>query len=119
MASNEVLIVSGPPRVSREALLRALREYLAGSAVERAVVFGSFARGDADEASDLDLMLVEPTERPPLERGLAHLPLFRLGVGVDLLVYTPEEHALLAAQHHPLIERIESEGITIHARSGD
>ena len=53
---------------------------------------------------------------PPWRRGLAHLPLFRIGVGVDLLVYTPEEYDRLRADGHPLIERAEREGITVYAR---
>ena len=45
------------------------------------------------------------------------LPLFRMGLGVDLLVYTPEEYERLKAEGHPLIERVEREGITVYARS--
>lgn len=114
---TDTVIVRGPPRHSLRELAQRIRACLAGTNVERAVVFGSFARGDADEASDLDLVLIEPTSRPFLERGREHLPLFRLGVGVDLLVYTPEEYRRLKQQGHPLIERIEREGVTIHARS--
>lgn len=80
-------------------------------------MFGSFARGDADVASDVDVILIEPTSRPFIERGLAHLPLFRIGLGVDLLVYTPEEYERLKAEGHPFIERVEREGITVYARS--
>lgn len=80
-------------------------------------MFGSFARGEADAASDLDLVLVEPTSRPFPERGLDHLPLFRLGIGVDLLVYTPDEYERLKQEDNPLIQRIEREGMTVYARS--
>ena len=66
--------------------------------------------------SDVDLVLIERTSRPFLERGLEHLPLFRLGVGVDLLIYTPEEYEQLKRDGNPLIERVEQEGVTIYAR---
>ena len=114
---DEVEIVKGAPRVSLEEVRQRIRAYAAGTGVARAIVFGSFARGDADAASDVDLILIEPTSRPFLERGLAHLPLFRIGVGVDLLVYTPEEYERLKAERHPLIERVEREGLTVYARS--
>jgi predicted nucleotidyltransferase len=78
--------------------------------------FGSFARRQADSQSDLDLLLVEGTDLPFLERGLEHLPLYRLGIGIDLLVYTPEEYRRLREEGNPLIERVEKEGITIYAR---
>ena len=114
---DQVEVVRGPPSVSPEEVRRRIREYAAGAGVARAIVFGSFARGDADVVSDVDVILIEPTSRPVLERGLAHLPLFRMGLGVDLLVYTPEEYERLKADGHPLIERAEREGITVYARS--
>jgi uncharacterized protein len=113
---DEIEIVKGVPVPSLDEVRRRIREYAAGTGVARAIVFGSFARGDADLASDVDVILIEPTSRPFLERGLAHMPLFRIGVGVDLLVYTPEEYDRLRADGHPLIERAEREGITVYAR---
>jgi len=114
---DQVEVVKGPPPVSPEEVRRRIREYAVGTGVARAIVFGSFARGDADVVSDVDVILIEPTSRPVLERGLAHLPLFRMGLGVDLLVYTPEEYERLKAKGHPLIERVERAGITVYARS--
>jgi predicted nucleotidyltransferase len=113
---QDALIVRGAPRASLDELAKRIRAYLEGTNVQRAVVFGSFACGGADEASDLDLVLIESTSRPFVERGLAHLALFRLGVGVDLLVYTPQEYARLKREGNPLIERVEREGVTLYAR---
>jgi predicted nucleotidyltransferase len=52
------------------------------------IVFGSYARGDATEASDLDLVVVEP-ELP--DKAAEYLRLKaavgRIGVGVDLLLF--------------------------------
>lgn len=52
------------------------------------IVIGSYARGDACEASDLDLVVIEP-ELP--DKGAEYLRLKaavgRIGVGVDLLLY--------------------------------
>ena len=112
-----VEIVKGAPALSLDELRPRICQYLAGTDVLRAVVFGSYARGDADEASGLDLLLVERTALPFVERGRRHLPLFRLGLGVDLLIYTPDEYEHLKLEGHALIERVEREGITIYARS--
>ncbi len=62
-----------------------------------AVLFGSYARGTSTPRSDVDLLLVEATDQPFLDRLSRYLdPLVeRLGVGVELLVYTPAEFASL------------------------
>lgn len=106
----------GPPAVSLDEIRKMMREHLAGTDVIRAIIFGSFARGSADAASDVDLVLIEPTSLPFLERGRRHLPLFRMGIGIDLLVYTPEEYERLLREGNPFIEHVESEGVTIYAR---
>ncbi len=52
------------------------------------IVIGSYARGDATEASDLDLVVIEP-DLP--DKAAEYLRLKaavgRIGVGVDLLLY--------------------------------
>jgi predicted nucleotidyltransferase len=113
---DEVEIIGGEPRVPVRELRDRIREYLAGTGVVRGVLFGSFARGDADSVSDVDLMLIEPTTLPVLERGLRHLPLFRLGVGLDLLIYTPEEYERLKREGSSFIESVEREGVTVYSR---
>lgn len=40
-----------------ELYLEVIREYLRTQPVKRAYLFGSYARGEADEASDIDLMV--------------------------------------------------------------
>lgn len=113
-----ITVVEGPAPVGREEVCRRIASYLRDTEVERAILFGSFARGTQDVASDIDLVLIEPTDRPFLERGLNHLPLFRLGLGLglDLLVYTPEEFERLLREGNPLIERAVREGVEVHAR---
>lgn len=52
------------------------------------IVFGSYARGDASEASDLDLVVIEP-ELPDKAGEYLRLKaaVGRIGVGVDLLLF--------------------------------
>lgn len=115
-AETNVVVVGGEPALSRADLIRRLAAALRHTHVERAILFGSYARGTADAESDVDLVLIEPTPRPFVERGLDHPELFRVGLGIDLLVYTPEEWQRMLAQENPLAERIAQEGIEVYAR---
>ena len=59
----------------------------------KVIIFGSYGRGDADDQSDLDLMVIE-SELP--DKGAEYLRLKaavgRLGVGVDLLLLSEREY---------------------------
>ncbi len=58
---------------------------------EKLILFGSVAQGDIHEWSDLDLVVIKKTEKPLLERIEEVLRMVRPKVGLDVLVYTPEE----------------------------
>ena len=83
--------------------------------VLRAIVFGSLARGEASRRSDVDLLVVQHTDKRFLERYdglLRDLTQVVTGRDVDLLIYTPQELAQLA--HRPLIVAALREGKTIY-----
>ena len=55
-------------------------------------MFGSYARGDATEDSDLDLMVIEPEVQNTGEEMIRlHGVVGDVGVGVDVLVYSDRE----------------------------
>ena len=72
----------------------ALRAANAASSPASVMLFGSYARGDADEGSDLDLLVIE-NDVP--DKAAQYLKLHRaigaIGVGVDVLVMSGEEFA--------------------------
>jgi predicted nucleotidyltransferase len=68
--------------------------------VERILLFGSAARGEQDEASDLDLIIIKRTSQRYLERILS-VPL--LPVPADVFVYTPEEFAEMQEHENPFL----------------
>ena len=88
-----------------------LRPVLERHGVSKAVVFGSWARGDVSRRSDLDLLLVQETTKRFLERydGLLYeLAQAVPGMDLDVFVYTPEELERLADR--PLIANALREG---------
>jgi len=88
-------------------LARALRHYQP----ERVYLFGSAARGDADELSDLDIVIIKSTAVPFIERLLEVGRLLPAGVGaVDVLVYTPDEFAQMLRDGNAFAQMIVEEG---------
>ncbi len=58
------------------------------------ILFGSASNGTADDDSDIDLIIVMDTDLNRSDRFvLARGAVGRIGVGVDIIVYTPEEFA--------------------------
>jgi uncharacterized protein len=92
-------------------LLAALEPYQP----EQVYVFGSWARGEADDLSDLDVVVIKETAVPFLERlqkvGMS-LP-YDLGA-VDLLVYTPGEFTSMLKGGNAFAETIAEEGCLIY-----
>jgi hypothetical protein len=81
-------------------------------------LFGSWARREEDEFSDLDVVVIMHTDVPFLERALPicrHFPL-ELG-GVDLLVYTPEEWQTMQQNGNAFAETVLEEGRLIYEQA--
>ncbi len=102
--------------------LSAIRERLAPIfdryQIEKAIVFGSYARGDITRRSDVDLILIQETDKRFLDRyeGIFYDINQALGsCGADVLIYTPEE--LQAISHRRFISRALREGKVIYERA--
>lgn len=84
---------------------------------ERIYLFGSWARGDADEMSDVDLVVIMPSALPFLARIQKIGKSLPADVGaVDLLVYTPEEWSRMLADGNAFAETIAEEGKVVYDR---
>jgi predicted nucleotidyltransferase len=114
---NGVTILRLPARLTLEDVAKLAAGPLERAGAVRAVVFGSFARGDADGYSDLDLVVVLRTDLPFVERGrlLGEL-VDALPVHVDVAIYTPEEYARGMKRGYGIFDALQREGVTIHER---
>lgn len=74
-------------------ILPLLEEHYAADAV---LLFGSTANGDIHQWSDLDLVIVKHTNRRFLDRIKDVIELIEPQVGMDIVVYTPEEFVQLS-----------------------
>lgn len=70
----------------------ARRAAQAASSPSKVLLFGSYARGDASEDSDLDLLVIEDDVVDKTSEYLKlHRAIGALGVGVDVVVMSPRE----------------------------
>jgi uncharacterized protein len=95
-------------------ILRTLTgEYLA----EKVILFGSLANDTVSEWSDLDLVIVKETTKPFLQRLREVALLCRPAVGVDFLVYTPQEFAQMIADQNPfIVDEVLGKGRVLYER---
>lgn len=85
---------------------------------ERIILFGSRARGAADEQSDYDIILIKRTTLPFLERLWEVVPfLARFERAVEVLVYTPEEFEQMRETGIGWVAH--REGVVLYERSSD
>ena len=81
------------------------------------ILFGSHARGEAHDISDVDLMIVAESNLPRFKRSRVLYSLIRpYPFPMDLIVYTPEE--VERGKHSPLsfVSTVLREGKTVYVR---
>ena len=78
--------------ISEQTIQQAVARLVAAANPSKVILFGSYARGDATEDSDLDLMVIErelPNKFDEMVR--LRIEVGDIPVGVDLLVYSDDE----------------------------
>lgn len=91
-------------------ITRALRAL----APRQVILFGSCARGDYHAGSDVDLLIIQDTNRPFVERGAEVLRACRSELAIEPLVYTPHEFERMLGQKNPFILQAIAEGIVLY-----
>jgi len=84
--------MTGKEFIENDPTLREIvRRIVEGWHPDRIILFGSRARGEADEHSDYDLLVVMPYEGSPYQiAGEMHKAIGAVGVSKDILITTPE-----------------------------
>ena len=86
---------------------------------DRIVLFGSFARGDQNRASDLDLVVIAATTLPfcdRIGRALESAGTASTRLPIEPLVYTPEEWERMVAEGNPFAALVLREGRVLYER---
>lgn len=104
--------------ISEQTIREAVKRMMAAATSPgQVIIFGSYARGTADEGSDVDLLVVEkeiankPDEYMRLRDALGRLG---PGVGVDLLLCQESEYARRSLVPGTILYRARTEGKVLH-----
>jgi predicted nucleotidyltransferase len=85
---------------------------------DKIILFGSHARGDAGPDSDVDLLIIAPSEEPAYRRPLpAYRAVEGMGVAKDLIWRTPEEIEYWRDTRSHLISRALREGRVLYEKA--
>jgi predicted nucleotidyltransferase len=100
---------------ANESHMRRISEYMKLKDVERAYLFGSLARGTQSRRSDVDLIVIEDTDKPFFDRydDFTDL-LLEMPFAVDLLIYTPDEWR--GVSRRPFFKKVLEEAKVIYER---
>lgn len=83
---------------------------------EKIYVFGSYARGDVYEGSDLDLVIIKDTNKRFQDRISDVLELNDYEIAVEPLVYTPKEFEEMRERGNALIHTVLKEGKLVYEK---
>jgi predicted nucleotidyltransferase len=101
--------------VTREQIDAAVRLLAEAAKPVRIILFGSHARGDAHEASDIDLLVIEPQVEDRAREMVRLRRLLRpLRIPADILVYSTEEVARWGDQPGSALYWALREGTVVH-----
>jgi predicted nucleotidyltransferase len=100
-----------------------IRHIAAGYRPQRIIVFGSYARGDVHEGSDLDVLIVQPTAEgvrftDRIGQVLALCWEVTTALEVQPLIYTPDELARMRSRGNDFICTALAEGVVVYDQPG-
>ncbi|MDR4508741.1 MAG: nucleotidyltransferase domain-containing protein [Candidatus Brocadiaceae bacterium] len=84
---------------------------------ERIYLFGSWARDEQDDTSDIDIVLIKETNNSFFERLKEIVP-YMAGINraIDILIYTPQEFQKMLEEGNVFAEMIQEEGVIIYEK---
>lgn len=102
----------------QDAFTDIIQSIITNYAPQKIVLFGSYARGEAHEGSDIDLMLIKETYKRFIDRIADVIKLNNTFLSLEPLIYSPLELETMKKEKRDIIMTIEEEGIEIYdARS--
>jgi uncharacterized protein len=103
--------------IGQEKIAEIVQKIALGYNPDKIILFGSYANGDPDENSDLDLFVVKETDLPRPQR-MVHLRKMLYGsmIPIDLIIYTPQEIEKSKENPYSFVYAVLRTGKTLYER---
>lgn len=96
--------------------LKVIIEALKAYNPEKIILFGSSVKGEEDQYSDIDLVIIKKTQDRFLQRLKKAALLIKEPTPVDIFVYTPEEFAQMLEDQNSFAQNVIKEGEVIYEK---
>jgi predicted nucleotidyltransferase len=108
-------VLGGRLMIDEQTLQQAVARIVAVAQPTRVILFGSYGRGDSDEGSDVDLMVIKPhVDNRGEEMIQVYQAVGSIGAGVDVLVYSDAEFERRSQVPGTLLYWARKEGRTLY-----
>ena len=85
----------------------------------KVILFGSYATGEPNENSDIDLLIIKNSDFPMNKRALEIRPFLRgLKIPMDILVYTQNEYQEQINSKYSFLSQIVEKGKVLYGWEG-
>lgn len=103
--------------INKDEIKRVAKNMAIAADAERVILFGSYARGEATEQSDVDLMIIAKSDLPRFKRSRELYKLLRPHpFAMDIVVYTPQEIERGKKTKVSFVSTVLKEGETLYVR---
>jgi predicted nucleotidyltransferase len=104
-----------PPDVKIRWIIEDLKPYRP----EKIILFGSLAKGDSDQYSDIDIVVIKRTNKKFFERieEVDNYLREEFQGKIDIFVYTPEEFTQMKEEENPFIANVLENGKVIYEKT--
>ena len=105
-----------PTPITEELIQAVAKKIVQNFNPEKIILFGSLARGEMHQDSDLDLFIIMPSGLRRDNRSVEISKIFSERLfPMDILVYTPEEVNMSLRRSNPFVKEILEEGRVLYA----
>jgi uncharacterized protein len=104
--------------IGTEKISEIVNKIALGYQPEKIILFGSYATGNPNENSDLDLLVIKDTDVPRPQRAVqVRKMIYGVMVPIDLIVYTPKEIDESRGNKYGFVFEVLNTGKTLYERA--